>query len=115
MKFFLDTEFIENGRSHPLTLISIGIVCADESLYLVSSEFSKHDCNDWVRDNVLPSLNCPEECRVSVKEIARLVTEFVDTWRNREKPEFWGYYSDYDWVVFCQLFGRMIDLPKDYP
>lgn len=30
-------------------------------------------------------------------------------------PEFYGYYSDYDWVVFCWLFGRMIDLPKGFP
>lgn len=29
--------------------------------------------------------------------------------------EFYGYYSDYDWVLFCSLFGRMIDLPKDFP
>lgn len=29
--------------------------------------------------------------------------------------EFYGYYSDYDWVVFCWLFGRMIDLPKSFP
>lgn len=28
---------------------------------------------------------------------------------------FWGYYADYDWVVFCQLFGRMIDLPRGFP
>lgn len=31
------------------------------------------------------------------------------------KPEFYGYYSDYDWVAFCWLFGRMIDLPKSFP
>ena len=30
-------------------------------------------------------------------------------------PEFYGYYSDYDWVVFCWLFGKMIDLPKGFP
>jgi hypothetical protein len=39
--------------------------------------------------------------------------------RNREiiynQPEFYGYYADYDWVVFCWLFGRMIDLPKGFP
>jgi len=23
--------------------------------------------------------------------------------------------SDYDWVLFCSLFGRMIDLPKGFP
>ena len=32
-----------------------------------------------------------------------------------QKPEFYGYYSDYDWVVFCWLFGKMIDLPKGFP
>ena len=30
-------------------------------------------------------------------------------------PKFYGYYSDYDWVLFCSLFGRMIDLPKGFP
>jgi len=29
--------------------------------------------------------------------------------------EFYGYYADYDWVLFCSLFGRMIDLPKGFP
>ena len=34
----------------------------------------------------------------------------------QHKPcKFYGYYSDYDWVVFCWLFGRMIDLPKGFP
>jgi len=29
--------------------------------------------------------------------------------------DFYGYYSDYDWVLFCSLFGRMMDLPKGFP
>ena len=29
--------------------------------------------------------------------------------------QFYGYYCDYDWVVFCWLFGKMIDLPKGFP
>ncbi len=32
-----------------------------------------------------------------------------------KKIEFYAYYADYDWVVFCQLFGKMIDLPKGFP
>lgn len=32
-----------------------------------------------------------------------------------EVPEFYAYYADYDWVVFCWLFGKMIDLPKGFP
>lgn len=31
------------------------------------------------------------------------------------EPEFYAYYADYDWVVFCSLFGTMMDLPKGFP
>jgi hypothetical protein len=30
-------------------------------------------------------------------------------------PEFYAYFADYDWVVFCWIFGRMIDLPESFP
>jgi len=29
--------------------------------------------------------------------------------------EFYGYFADYDWCLFCSLFGRMIDLPTGFP
>lgn len=29
--------------------------------------------------------------------------------------EFYAYYADYDWVVFCWLFGKIIDLPGGFP
>lgn len=29
--------------------------------------------------------------------------------------QVYAYYADYDWVVFCSLFGRMIDLPSGMP
>lgn len=29
--------------------------------------------------------------------------------------QFFANYADYDWVVFCWLFGKMINLPKRYP
>ena len=32
-----------------------------------------------------------------------------------DKPKFYAYYADYDWVVFCWLFGRMVDLPNGFP
>lgn len=31
------------------------------------------------------------------------------------QPEFYGYYSDYDWVLFCSLFGTMMQLPRGFP
>jgi len=30
-------------------------------------------------------------------------------------PEFYAYYCSYDWVAFCWIFGKMIDLPKGFP
>ena len=38
--------------------------------------------------------------------------EMTDKTKN---PEFYGYFSDYDWVVFCWLFGKMNQLPKGFP
>lgn len=29
--------------------------------------------------------------------------------------DIYTYYGDYDWVAFCWLFGRMIDLPTGFP
>ena len=46
------------------------------------------------------------------KEIADSILEFVGLDKH---PQFYAYYGAYDWVCFCQLFGRMIDLPEGYP
>jgi len=32
-----------------------------------------------------------------------------------DSHQFYGYFADYDWVVFCQLFGRMVNLPAGFP
>ena len=116
MKYFLDTEFIEAGRYKPITLISIGIVREDgEQFYAVSADFRDRDGSDWVKSNVLPRLwsiqPIERQFKMPVAEIALQVRAFIGD----DKPEFWGYYADYDWVVFCQMFGAMIDLPKGWP
>lgn len=36
-------------------------------------------------------------------------------WGGDVNHEFYAYYADYDWVLFCSLFGRMIDLPHGFP
>jgi hypothetical protein len=52
------------------------------------------------------------------KQIAEEVKEFcleVPRIQESGNPEFYGYYSDYDSVVFRWLFGKMIDLPNGFP
>lgn len=52
-------------------------------------------------------------------EIAEQIKDFVGPdfthGRNYTKPKFYAYYADYDWVVFCWLFGKMMELPSDFP
>jgi hypothetical protein len=113
MKYFLDTEFIERGRLFPVTLISIGLVSEDgREYYAISSEFNTEDASEWVKWNVIAQL--PDSAsfpRKTVERISREITAFV----HETEPEFWAYYADYDWVVFAQMFGTMMDLPKRFP
>jgi hypothetical protein len=115
MKYFIDTEFIERGSRHPIELISIGIVAEDgREFYTISSEFNPEHASQWVKDNVITKLGDYEGLTASLSQISEAIQEFCDP-SKYDKPEFWGYYCDYDWVVFCQTFGTMMDLPKGWP
>lgn len=109
MKFFLDTEFIESGPGAPIDLLSIGIVCEDgREFYAESASANLSLASTWVEENVLPHLT-------GEKELLGPMGARIKAFVGECKPEFWGYYADYDWVVFCQIFGTMMDLPKGWP
>ena len=124
IKYFFDTEFIENGRT--IDLISIGIVCEDgREFYCYNLDCDHTQADDWVKENVLKYL--PEK---NLKNIAMSSDNIFSKYSEHKrisleilkfcsieygKPEFWAYYADYDWVALCQLFGRMIDLPTHFP
>lgn len=131
MKYFFDTEFIEDGKT--IDLLSIGVVAEDgRELYQCNQDAKLDRANEWVIWNVYPHLPLKHSGRwywdarkidvdnrssadsivIPHHEIRDRVREFVGT---DSSPEFWAYYADYDWVVFAQLFGRMIDLPKRWP
>jgi hypothetical protein len=113
MRYFFDTEFIEDGKT--IDLISIGILCEDgREYYAISTEFDADKASDWVRENVLgqlPSRTDDSAPWRSRAEIKREIIAFV----GQDKPVFWGYYADYDWVALCQLMGTMMDLPRNWP
>lgn len=124
-RYFLDTEFIEDGKT--IDLISIGIVCEDgRELYLANRNCDFDKASQWVKDNVLVPMgfdysnpNIPMRpidptFWVRKTDITSAVKEFCNPIKHG-KPEFWAYYADYDWVVFCQLFGTMMQLPDNYP
>jgi len=114
MRYWLDTEFIEDGKT--IDLISIGVVCEDgREFYRESNEVDWRKASGWIYENVLPHL-LPHPERVSRWQIADELKAFVSIGADEENhAELWAYYGDYDWVVLCQLFGTMMDLPKGWP
>jgi hypothetical protein len=115
-----------------IDLISIAIVPEYGNPYVAfSSEFKERWANEWVKKNVLTKLpekyhkqfvrddfGMGERMLVSIKnrsykslkEIANEVRMFC-----ADKPVFYAYYADYDWVLFCSLWGSMMGLPDGFP
>jgi hypothetical protein len=119
VNYFVDTEFMESGHLFPITPLSVGIVADDgREFYAVNAEADRTLANDWVKENVIPYLGVDLRADQSQDywmrhvDIGHAVRAFVG---DDDSPHFWGYYADYDWVVFAQLFGKMIDLPKGWP
>jgi hypothetical protein len=131
MKYFFDTEFIEDGKT--IDLLSIGMIAEDgRELYLCNQDAKLDKADEWVIWNVYPYLPLkhsdwwywnarkidvdnqakPDSLVVPHYEIRDRVRKFVG---DDKLAEFWAYYADYDWIVLCQLFGRMVDLPAGWP
>ena len=142
MKYFIDTEFKE--KPNTIDLISIGIVCEDgRKYYALNKEVNIREIwkDEWLQENVLLPIYIAHvhgdmrnhvnftRCNVKgifrgfgkdLKQIAQEIKEFCyysysESQIENANIEFYGYYSDYDWVVFCWIFGRMLDLPKGFP
>ena len=141
MRYFLDTEFIEDGKT--IDLISIAIVADDgREYYACNDECRLASASDWVKENVLPSLP-PKFAYAAVHPSPNAIRDSL-AWKSRQRikedlllffaggeieplkdqsldseayktVEPWAYYADYDWVALCQLFGTMMDLPKGFP
>ena len=133
MLYTLDTEFMDNGRT--IELLSIAILAENgREFYRQVVEADYDRANPWVRKHVLPQMRqcvagdkawhwayfsqrggdgcpahigCPWEF---ADNIAQELVAFVG-----ESPTFLGYYSAYDHVALCQLFGTMMELPTGWP
>ena len=115
-----------------------------EVFYRISNEYNFNDADKWVQENVIIPMyaeNVHGDARnnldatffnkyygISNKKIANEIEDFIIRFHttdnlkrktfdiaNGNSIEIYGYYSDYDWVLFCSLFGKMIDLPKGFP
>ncbi|STZ74753.1 Gp101 [Mycolicibacterium fortuitum] len=114
MRYFYDTEFIDDGRT--IELISIGVAAEDgREYYAISTEFNPDRAGRWVRKHVLPKLPSPSsKLWRSRRQIRSELEDFFDI-DGDEPIELWAWVGAYDHVVLCQLWGPMTDLPPAMP
>jgi len=138
MRYFYDTEFLEDG--HTIDLISIGIVADDgREFYAVNDDaatgglYEKIRRHRWLMLNVVPSLplksgvvqphggdDMPGRYRLDLdsntvmprRMIRNAVRDFL---LSAGEVELWADYGAYDHVALCQLFGPMMLLPPGLP
>lgn len=143
MRFWYDTEFLEDGRT--IDLISIGIVAEDgREFYAVNRDapWRRIKRHEWLMANVVPHLvrPLPGEARFRTPrrwlinmndshvkkrtQIAADVRAFLlgePQWTENPTPpgptpvELWAYYGAYDHVVLAQLWGPMVGMPDGLP
>jgi hypothetical protein len=113
VRFFFDTEFIEDGLT--IDLVSIGVV--DENgreFYAVSTEFDGGRAGPWVRKHVLSKLPPPAHPawrgRLAIRDA--LLAFLLEP---GEDVELWAWYAAYDHVALAQLWGGMPALPRPIP
>lgn len=127
MRWYLDTEFLEDGKT--IELISIALVNKPGTVEYYAGnaecELSRVMADEWLRQHVVPHLppfeRGPEgdegtfwkpkaEIGHDLLRLFGMVAgKFNDT------PEIWADHASYDWVALCQIYGRMIDLPRGMP
>lgn len=124
MKYFYDTEFMDQGDLAPLDLISIGIVAEDGSEYYAVSD----ECDQlvirrhpWMAGNVWPHLPLNDRGWLDLDHpqvknrsaIAREVLAFLTS--DGTVPELWAWYDAHDFIALTQLWGPLHQLPEGLP
>lgn len=111
MKYFYDTEFVEDGTT--IDLISIGIVADDGREYYAhvdGYDQGKAETHPFVSREVLPYVK--EIPKTPRDQVARDILRFI---YREPRIQLWGYFPSYDHVALAQLYGTMMDLPKHIP
>lgn len=119
MKVFFDTEF--TGLHQQTTLISIGCVAENErQFYAEFTDYDQSQVDEWIVNNVLSHLqyaNCEIEggykyqgLRADSATVAKCLRSWLESLG--EPVEMWADCLAYDWVLFCQLFGGAMNIPK---
>lgn len=109
MRVFFDTEF--TGLHQYTTLISIGMV--DENgreFYAELVDYDYDQLDDWIRTNVIENLTGKN--RVTIRKLKKQLESWFAFYGD-EKVYMWSDCLAYDWVLFNDIFGDALAIPKN--
>lgn len=117
MKVFFDTEF--TGLHKNTTLISIGLITEnEETFYAEFTDYDRSQCDDWIKENVLPNLYCvkemnkpvPDNYHIGNKEHIRILLShwFI----HFGEVELVSDVCHYDMTLLADIFGGAFNMPN---
>lgn len=118
MRIFLDTEF--TGLHQNTSLISLALVADDDQIFYAEiNDYDEKQLNDWLREHVVASLVGPEwEGGENVSfyhgphaGLRIAIRAWLEQWQD-EGIEIWCDVGHWDWVLFCEIFGGAMNLPR---
>jgi hypothetical protein len=120
---FYDSEF--TGLHQAATLISIGLSSASGAeFYAEFSDYDRSQCDQWIQDHVLARTRWLRQgqtgplrlqeggltlCLGQRAEIAEWLAQWLQQF---PAVEIWADCLAWDWVLFCQLFGGALHIPR---
>lgn len=120
MKYTIDTEFHDRGHNK-MDLLSVGVVSESGHQYYAvvkDVDWEAVHKNVWLRDNVVPVLYDPRSVKnqiVPYRTRKEIVGELAVFFARDPAPQFWAYFADWDWVLFCHLFGTLLETLPQFP
>lgn len=120
-RYTADLEFLEDGTT--IDLISIGIVgiTVPGEYYAVNADMPLGRIleDKWLMKHVMSSIPMIgdelDPSNPDLKPRTQIRDEVKDFLLRHGPCELWGWYDNYDSVAVNQLWGKMIDKPRDLP
>lgn len=119
MNLYMDSEF--TNLHQRTTLISLALIAEDgSSFYAEFTDYDRSQVNSWLDENVFKHLTLAdghysnEGGHVQICHNTRFITAELEEWLEQfEDIVIWSDCLAYDWVLFCELFGGGMCLPKN--
>ncbi len=116
MKLFIDTEFTDLTQSAQLLSLALVSECG-KAFYAVFDDYDKEKCSDFVCREVIPYLELETNnlkpqityLKTNTQEIKTALLKWLSQF---EIIQMWADVPYYDWVLFCELFGGALFIPK---